>query len=98
MARYDVYAIRDSEFLVDVRAEACDGLSRVVAVPLLAVRTAPAPIVGLNPILAFRGSSYVLMTQYITSIPRQRLGAPVDNLDAHWDDILRALDFLITGI
>lgn len=97
MARYDVYAVRGGDFLVDVRAEAYDGLSRLVAVPLLAVHKAPTPIAGLNPVLVFRGASYVLMTQYITSVPRQRLGIPVDNLDACWDDILRALDFLITG-
>ena len=99
MAQPDVYAAaRDGRLFVDVRADTLRSTSFLVLIPLVPCRIAPDPVAGLNPTLVLGSVDYQLMTQLVASVPRKGFGSVVDTLEPRWDDILRALDFLFTGL
>jgi hypothetical protein len=39
-----------------------------------------------------------MLTQFIAAVPAHRLSEPVLSLEARSDDIMRALDLLLTGV
>jgi toxin CcdB len=51
----------------------------------------------LTPSLAFDGENYLLMTPQLAGIARTELGTPVGNLATARQEIIAALDFLLTG-
>ena len=97
MARFDVYSDADGVLSVDVRADGLHPIRRLVLIPLLPVAAAPLPIDRLNPVVIVRGAKLVLMTQYIASVPKSDAGTKVDNIELYWDEIMCALDVLLTG-
>ncbi|MBB2169033.1 plasmid maintenance protein CcdB [Gluconacetobacter aggeris] len=68
-----------------------------VVVPFLPPHKAPKPAKGLNPVFAFEGLPWVMMTQYLAAVPDRELKKVVASLAIHQDDITRALDLLLTG-
>lgn len=99
MARFDVYAMkRGGALVVDCQADLLDGLKTRVVVPLLAEGEAPTPARHLNPVFAIDGERYVLMTQFLSAVEVRELGAKVGSLDGDGEQVLRALDFLLTGV
>jgi toxin CcdB len=96
MARYDVY--RAGKVLVlDVQASLLDTLATRIAVPLIPAAQAPKPIKGLNPVFEFLDAPHVLLTQALAAVPLNEMRPTGHSLDAHHDEILRALDLLLTG-
>ena len=65
--------------------------------PILPHDHAPRPHRDINPLVTFDGQQYVLMTHHIASVPRQHFRQATGNMTHAWDDITRALDFLLTG-
>jgi hypothetical protein len=51
----------------------------------------------LNPVLDVDGAFLVLMTQLIAAVPRKEFQFPVTNIAQYRDEIIRALDVLLTG-
>lgn len=52
----------------------------------------------LNPVLPFNGGAFVLMTQNMASISVSEMGRSVGTLAAERDQIVRAIDALLSGI
>ena len=52
----------------------------------------------LNPLLPFNGAAFVLMTQNMASIAVAQMGRLVGTLTAERDQIVRAIDALLSGI
>lgn len=99
MARFDVYALRGIDALVvDCQADLLDGLKTRVVAPLIAESEAPTPARHLNPVFAIGDGRYVLLTQFLSAIEVRELGAKVGSLDEDGEQVLRALDFLLTGV
>lgn len=102
MARFDAYPRPDGApgLLLDVQADLMSHLATRVVVPLLPVGhpDTPPPARGLNPILDHDGERYVMMTEWLAAIPRGHLRRPVASFDARWDDLVRAIDILFTGV
>jgi toxin CcdB len=66
--------------------------------PLLPTHAAPpVPAKTLNPVVLIDGVEYGLMTQNLATVPLSRLRAPVGPLAAHRDEIVRAIDALLSG-
>lgn len=98
MARFDIYHDPDGYgYLIDVQSDLLDGLNSRVIVPLMPPETAPTPGRGLNPRIDVAGREYLMVTQYLSSVPASLLKTPVGNLSAHQDEVTRALDFLFQG-
>lgn len=76
-----------------------DGFATRVVIPLLPLNDAPkSPVRTLNPIFVVDGSSYMLMAQNIATVPLKQLGTPVGSLAAERDDVVRAIDALLSGL
>lgn len=105
MARHDVYLNEHAQsrkrfpyFLV-VQSDLLEGLATVVVVPL----GKPGLVEGklaqtLTPQLDVNGESLVMYTPELAAVPATFLRKRVGNIDAQRDPILRALDFLFSGI
>lgn len=52
----------------------------------------------LNPVLPFNGAAFMLMTQNMASISVSQMGRSVGTLAAERDQIVRAIDALLSGI
>src|SRR5690348_11161177 len=104
MARFDLYRLPRSSpsasaqaaLVVDVQSAHLQHLESRVVVPLRP-RAAVKPVSELHPILRIEGDLYVLETHALASLPRRELGHPIANLAAYRDEIVRALDILLTG-
>lgn len=67
----------------------------VVAIPLLAGYPA---VKLLNPEIVVAGIPYVLATRLIASVPKASAKPAGHNVVEHRDDIIRALDVMVSGI
>ena len=98
MARFDLYRLADQDaYLLDVQTHLLRHLNTRVVVPLLRPDSAPAPGRRLNPIFAIEGKDYVMVTQFIASVPSFELNEVAGNLGSHHDQIIDALDMLFQG-
>ncbi|MEO0467531.1 MAG: CcdB family protein, partial [Pseudomonadota bacterium] len=101
MARFDVYRFAHGgvPFVVDVQASLLSHLSSCVVVPLVPKLGAHREdLPRLKPSLSVRGETFLMVTTDLTAMPLSDLGAFVENIeDRHGDEILEALDFLISG-
>ncbi len=100
MSRFDVYSTPGRSrtgYVLDVQADLLQGLSTRVVVPLLPPDAAPKPAKSLNPAFEIDGHPHLMLTQFIAAVPAKDLRKPVLSLDARSDDIMRALDMLLTG-
>jgi toxin CcdB len=99
MSRFDVYGRRDGEagYLLDCQADLLSGLTTRLVVPLLPEADAPHAASRLNPKFMIGGDSVVMVTQYATAIPVSELGDRVAALRDRHDEIIAAIDFLVSG-
>jgi toxin CcdB len=84
--------------LLDVQSDLIALLETRVVVPLSPV----AAIVGrqmkvLMPAFMIGGKKFAMSTPQLAGVPRTEIGAQVADLAAHRDEIIAALDLLITG-
>ena len=70
--------------------------SRVV-IPLRRPEVIGPQAARLNPLFTIQGMRVMLMTQEITHLPDTLLGKPIGSLEAQRDDIIAAVDMLISG-
>jgi toxin CcdB len=86
-------------YIVDVQSGLLENLATRVVIPLLPKSAAPRiPLKTLNPFLLFNGYDFVLMTQNMASIRVAQLGHAVGTLATQRDQIVRAIDALLSGI
>jgi toxin CcdB len=102
MAQFDVHRNsgrhrEDIPFVVIVQSTQFDSYRRRVVVPL--VRTAAIGKIShatFNPVFKIRGTSVVLHPLEIVSIPVDQLGPRVGSLSEEGQQIIAALDELLT--
>jgi toxin CcdB len=97
MARFDVFRSRSGEeLLLDCQSDMLDYFQTRFVVPLVhdgvATRTA-----RLHPSFTIDGQKLIMATQLASAVDRRELGTRVANLSDHHDQIVAALDVLITG-
>lgn len=99
MARFDVYARADGPgFLLDLQSDLLDPLNTRVVAPLLPKDSAPRPAAHLNPVFTIDGVEHVLVTQFLSAVPKSLLRSPKDTLSDQADRITRAVDMVFQGI
>ncbi len=102
--RFDVFrnpgqAARHVPYLLVVQSELLENLPTRVVVPMArnsAMKGPPATI--LNPEFSIDKIDVIMLTQQLAAVPTRILRKYVVNLEAQRDIILRALDFLFSGI
>jgi len=98
MPRFDVYLRSDVDgYLLDCQSDLLSGLTTRLVVPLLNEADMQRPISRLNPPFRVRGGVVVMATQFATAVATRDLGEPVESLRDSHDEIVAALDMLISG-
>ncbi|EOX3350817.1 CcdB family protein [Vibrio cholerae] len=86
-------------YFVDVQSEQLNTLNTRLVIPLtpldLLEKKAPS---HLCPTIHIEQGDFVILTQQMASVPTKILVEPVANLSTFRDEIIAAIDFLITGI
>lgn len=99
MARFSVYRTDSPQgLLLDVQVDALSHLNVRVVAPLLPLAKAPKAASRLNPVFTIDGETYVMVTQYMLSVPAKVLKQTVCTLAGRYDEIVAALDVLFQGI
>ncbi|WP_377295004.1 CcdB family protein [Rhizobium sp. SG2393] len=98
MRRFQAYRIGDGDALaVDLQSNLLSGLETRVVAPLIPSSDVSKVVSRLNPRFTINGRSYVMMTEFLTSIHMRDIGELVADLSSRADDIVAATDFLFQG-
>ncbi|KIQ05694.1 MULTISPECIES: CcdB family protein [Pseudomonas] len=85
--------------LLNVQSDLLAELGTRVVVPLYTARAMQGKMLRtLTPRFEIEGEHYVMMTPQMAGIAKKQLGAKIADLAAQRDEIIAALDLLITGI
>ena len=103
MAQFDVHENTNHKtrkaipYLLIVQADVLDELATRVVVPLFAAAIMSKSAQHLNPAFTINRTRVVMSTAELAGIPAQALGKKVASLKEQRNEIIAALDFLITG-
>ncbi|MFA7554533.1 MAG: CcdB family protein [Spongiibacteraceae bacterium] len=105
MKQFDVYTNTDKDtnktypFFVDVQSALLDTLNSRVVIPLTpASKSDNSYPNNLCPIVKIKNKNYALLTHQLTSISVSFLKKNESSLISSRDEIIGAIDFLVTGI
>jgi hypothetical protein len=84
-------------FIVELQANVVDGRDRIVA-PLIPATSLVTAAGRQIPLIHYDGTAYHLIVPSMVLVPRGRLRHPVGTIRAYRDDIVRAIDWLFTGL
>ena len=86
-------------YLLDVQSDLIAQLGTRVVVPLYTKSAMQGKVLStLMPIFEIENKKYVMVTPQLAGIAKKQLGAQIADLSAQRDEIIAALDLLITGI
>lgn len=105
MKQFDVYTNTDKDtnkiypFFVDVQSALLETLNSRVVIPLTpASRSDRGYPNNLCPIIKIKNKNYALLTHQLTSVSASFLKRNEGSLISSRDEIIGAIDFLVTGI
>ena len=104
MAQFTLYenTNKDSKktypYFVDIQNDLLDSLNTRLVIPLTPSSLLGDNIAHLSPETRVRNRSFFLLTQQMTNVPVSALKKPCGSLEHLRDEIVSALDFLVTGI
>ncbi|MGR8980776.1 MAG: CcdB family protein [Gammaproteobacteria bacterium] len=85
-------------YLLNVQADLLDELQTCVVAPLIPADTGQLKAIGrLTPLFGIEGRSYLMLTPQLAGIAKRELGRNVADLSSARDEIIAAIDFLVTG-
>lgn len=86
-------------YFVDVQTELLSALNTRLAIPLTPAELLEKPAPShLCPTILIEQGNFIALTQLMASVPSKILTEPVADLSSFSDEIISAIDFLITGI
>lgn len=99
MARFSVHPLVAKKGLVlCVQSDLLDNLTSRTVIPLVPVAEAHKPFQKLNPVFNIDGEKYVLYTEQLTAVDRNKLKPAIASPEDHHQEIVQAIDFLFEGI
>lgn len=104
MKQFDLYHNTDPDscqtypFFVDVQTDLLEQLTSRVVIPIAAANNAKSFPKNLCPIVEINNKNYALLSHQITTVSSTFLAKREGSLLLNRDDIISALDFLLTGI
>jgi toxin CcdB len=103
MARFDVHENQNpatasaAPFLLDVQSDLLEDLATRVVVPLFRAESVGKAASFLNPTFTINDIPVVMSTAEQAAVPISALGAKVQTLRDRQEEIVGALNFLLTG-
>jgi toxin CcdB len=86
-------------YLVNVQSDLLSELQTRIVVPLAKLTAfRKKPIKDLTPLIDFEGGKYLMLIPQLAGVAVSELGQVAGRLNEYRDEIIAALDFLITGI
>jgi len=86
-------------YFIDVQSNLLDALNSRVVIPLTPIENASKNYpTNLCPTIKIKNKGYALLTHQITSAPRSILKKAIGSAESSRNDIVSALDFVVTGI
>lgn len=109
MKQFNLYANDDKDtnqaypYFVDVQNNLLGDLKSRVVIPLISLQKSKKPRANLYPqnlcpVIEIGPKQYVLMTHQMTSVSIKMLTSEEGSLLKYRDEIVAAIDFLVTGI
>lgn len=105
MSQFQLYRNKDKHssgaypFFIDVQNALFGGLNTRVVIPLTPLARLGHQVPNkLCPTIHLPEGDFAILTQQITSVPIKILSEPIGNLTTFRDEIIAAIDFLITGV
>ena len=105
MAQFDVYKNLNKNtqnafpYMVDIQSPVVSDISTRVVIPLAkAANFKNQKMDGLTIELEYDGEQLMLITPQLASVQASILNDPIGSLEHMRDEIIGALDFLITGV
>ncbi len=84
--------------LLDVQADLLSDLATRVVVPLIPLADFGRPVARLHPTFMVSGAAHVMATHLIAAIPRAALGAEIASLADQRDQVVAAIDVVLSGV
>jgi toxin CcdB len=84
-------------FIAELQVDVADGRQRIVA-PMVPAGSFPGAVGRQTPVVHHDGAAYHLVIPSMVLVPRNRLTKPVGTIRDYRDAIVRAIDWLFTGI
>ena len=99
MAQFDVYTYitsveSDVVYLLDIQNELLNDLSTRVVIPLM---RNSKEIKHLHPKIMINDEEFILVTSQLSGVTLDVLDEKICNLSSKRDEIISAVDFMITG-
>lgn len=86
-------------YFVDVQSDLLNNLNTRLVIPLTPIKLLDTKAPShLCPTIHIDEGDFVMLTQQMTSVPVQILTDPINDLSTFRNEIIAAIDFLITGI
>ncbi|MEX1033895.1 MAG: CcdB family protein [Cellvibrionaceae bacterium] len=103
--QFDVYKNTDKEtsktypYFVDIQTNLLDSLNSRAVIPLTPIKSAGKDYPkNLCPEIKLDNKNFALLTHQITSVPIGLLRKKAVSVESNRDEIITAIDFLVTGI
>ncbi len=105
MAQFMVYQNKNPHtqntypYFVDIQSNLLKELRTTVVIPLC--HLAPynkKPMTTICPIVMFNGNQYVALTQQLAGVDRKILGTEIASISEYRDDLIAAIDFIVSGV
>jgi toxin CcdB len=97
MQRFDVFLTAEGVCLINLQSEFLSDLTTTIVAPLVPAKTIKAPVTRLNPVFHIGDASYVMRTQFMSSISKSALKTNIASLAHKHAEIVNAIDMLFEG-
>jgi len=103
MAQFDVYVNpnpatkRTIPFLLDIQNDLLNNLTTRVVIPLYTSSAMGKAAKHLNPHFSIKRTTVIMSTAELAGVAVNSLGDKVCSLKEHRNEIIAAIDFLVTG-
>ena len=86
-------------YLLDVQSTLLSSLETRLVIPVATKKRFGRELIkNLNPIIKYESKEYIVLTQQMAAIPNKSIGSVVCDCLSIRQDVISAIDFLITGI
>jgi len=96
--QFDIFRTSGGAYVVVIQSDLLKAMRTRVVAPLFPSGHAGLPIRHLNPEITIGGDLFVLMPQLLATLTVEELGGHVGTAAHKRDEIIRALDALLSGI
>ncbi|MDF0600678.1 CcdB family protein [Psychromarinibacter sp. C21-152] len=97
-SQFDLYRVDGGDLVVILQSDLLDRLQTRVVAPLVPAGSVDRVMTSLNPAVTLGEAPYLVMPQLAATLALAELGERVGSLAQMHDEIVRAVDALLSGI